>query len=96
MTPPTLWTESCWTTPDVGVRISIRSSTSRAADAALHELCFLALVLAQLLDDVSAEIMIEPQNLKLRLADLGFGLGDRTTSIGHVRPRSAHSRVATP
>jgi len=37
-------------------------------DAAFHQLGFLGLVLAELLDDIGAEILIEADDLKLRLA----------------------------
>ena len=46
-------------------------------DAALDQFGFLALRLAKFLDDFGAKILIEPDDLKLGLADLRFRLGDR-------------------
>ena len=45
-------------------------------DASFAEFGFLALRLAELLDDFRPYILVEPDHLKLRLVDLGFGLGD--------------------
>ena len=50
-------------------------------DASLGKLGFLALRLAEVLDDLRPHILIEPDDLKLRLADLGFGLGNRGNQL---------------
>src|SRR2546426_10522376 len=41
-------------------------------DASFAEFGFLALRLAKILDDFGADILVEPDRLKLRLVDLGF------------------------
>ena len=46
-------------------------------DASFAEFGFLALRLAEILDDFRPYVLVEPDRLKLRLVDLGLGLGDR-------------------
>src|SRR5207244_3694358 len=45
-------------------------------DASFAEFGFLALRLAEILDDLGADILLEPDRLKFCLVDLGLGLGD--------------------
>src|SRR5581483_5776151 len=46
-------------------------------NTALDQFGLLALGVAELLDDIDAEILIDANDLKLRFADLRLGLGDR-------------------
>ena len=59
-------------------------------DAAFDQFGFLALGLAEILDDVGAKILIDTDDLKLGLADLRFGLGDGGDQLAAfaVEPRS--------
>ena len=77
ITPPMVWTESWCTMPLVGARRSTRLSKSCAAVRLFNKLGLLVLGFAQILHDLRAKIVIDPDGLELGLADLGFRLRNR-------------------
>ena len=65
-------------------------------DASFAEFGFLALRLAEILDDFGAYILVEPDHLQLRLVDLGLGLGDGGDQLAALTLDSGGSRAAGP